>query len=160
VTSRPESSSSTIIRRATASDAEAMIELVKAAYSVYVTRMGRQPAPMLEDYTEVIKRSEVWVAEEDGLVGVIVIELHRPLLYIENVAVAPGCQGRGIGSSLLSFVEHRGTDLGCSEAELYTNQLMVENLRLYRARGYQEVSRRSEHGYSRVFLRKQLIKGH
>ena len=140
-------------------DGGVITDLVQAAYSLYLPRMGQPPAPMLDDYGEVIKRRDVWVAEEDRVVGVIVIELHKPRLLIENVAVAPSCQGRGIGSSLLDFAEQRGANHGCSDAELYTNEVMVENLRLYGARGYKEVSRRTENGYSRVFLRKHLVRG-
>jgi ribosomal protein S18 acetylase RimI-like enzyme len=144
---------SMVIRRATLEDADAIAELVEAAYTVYIPRMGQPPAPMLADYAEVINRSEVWVADQDGLVGVIVIDFRMPCMHIDNVAVEPHSQGCGIGTALLDFAEQRGIDSGCSESELYTNEIMIENLRLYRARGYQEVSRQRQHGYSRVFLR-------
>jgi hypothetical protein len=39
---------------------------------------------------------------------------------------------------------------------LYTNEAMVENLRLYRRLGFVETDRRVEDGYRRVFFRKSL----
>ena len=42
------------------------------------------------------------------------------------------------------------------EVRLYTHELMVENISLYGRLGYQEVERRAEEGFRRVFMRKVL----
>ncbi len=46
--------------------------------------------------------------------------------------------------------------LGLPEVSLYTNEAMVENLRLYPRLGFVETGRRVEDGYRRVFFRKSL----
>jgi GNAT superfamily N-acetyltransferase len=120
--------------------------------------MGREPAPMTADYEALIGRHEVWVAcEDDTLEGVLVLHVAgQDALLLENVAVTPAKQGRGIGRALLGFAEQYARDLGLSEIVLYTNELMTENLRLYPRLGYVETDRRVEDGYSRVYFRKAL----
>ena len=34
---------------------------MRASYSKYVERIGKEPAPMLEDYAALIRAGEVWV---------------------------------------------------------------------------------------------------
>ena len=127
------------------------------AYALYVPRIGREPAPLTADYAELIERGEVWVTEEAGeVVGILVL---RPLpvsLLLENVAVLPGFQGRGIGRALIAFAEQHARELGLPEVTLYTNERMTENLRLYPALGYVETERRLEEGYARVYFRKPV----
>jgi GNAT superfamily N-acetyltransferase len=83
-------------------------DLVRASYSKYVGRIGKQPAPMLEDYAALIRAGEVWVLAEGGeVLGVLVIRPAEDHLFVDNVAVAPGHQGRGLGRELVAFAEAR-----------------------------------------------------
>lgn len=145
------------IRPAVPTDLDAVRRCVLEAYALYVPRIGREPAPMTADYAGLIGSGEVWVAEEAGLVvGVLVL---RPLpgsLLLENVAVLPECQGRGVGRALIAFAEQHGRGLGLPEVTLYTNERMTENLGLYPRLGYLEAGRRVEDGYARVYFRKPL----
>jgi ribosomal protein S18 acetylase RimI-like enzyme len=131
---------------------------VREAYALYVPRIGREPAPMTADYTALLEHAEVWVAEAgDGAVaGVLVLEPRAESLLLENVAVAPEAQGRGIGGALVAHAEQRARELGLPEVTLYTNVHMTENLGLYPALGYVETGRRREDGYDRVYFRKSL----
>ena len=52
-----------MLRPATDADAEAIADLVDAAYGPYVERIGMRPGPMDEDYREVIRDRQVTVAE-------------------------------------------------------------------------------------------------
>ena len=54
-----------IIRKATKADRAAVEEIVRLAYDGYVSRMGRRPGPMDDDYAALI---------EAGLVEVLVDE--------------------------------------------------------------------------------------
>lgn len=54
------------IRPAEPGDAAAVRGLVQAAYAGYVGRIGKQPAPMLEDHGALIQAGEVWVLAEGG----------------------------------------------------------------------------------------------
>jgi GNAT superfamily N-acetyltransferase len=145
------------IRRAEPTDLAAVRACVRAAYAIYVPRMGREPAPMTADYEALIEGREVWVAcDDDTLEGVLVLRAEPNSLLLENVAVTPAKQGRGIGLALIAFAEQHARDLGRHEIVLYTNELMTENLRLYPRLGYVETDRRVEDGYSRVYFRKRI----
>lgn len=145
------------IRLAEPVDVEAVRACVRAAYSIYVERIGRPPAPLGADYEALVAAGEVWVAcEEEAVVGVLVIRPRSGSLFLENVAVAPARQGRGIGRALIGFAERHARGLSLPAVELYTNERMTENLSFYPALGYVETDRRREEGFARVYFRKQL----
>jgi ribosomal protein S18 acetylase RimI-like enzyme len=71
--------------------------LVNAAYGHYVERIGMLPGPMTDDYAEVIRSSQVTVAESHGtIVGVIVLTTTDEGFVIDNVAVHPSHRGKGL----------------------------------------------------------------
>jgi ribosomal protein S18 acetylase RimI-like enzyme len=145
------------IRLAERADVDAVRACVRAAYAVYLERIGRPPAPMNADYEALVAAEEVWVAtESEAVVGVLVIRPRSDSLFLENVAVTPASQGRGVGRTLIAFAERRAGELALPSVELYTNEHMTENLRLYPALGYVETGRRREEGFARVFFHKQL----
>jgi GNAT superfamily N-acetyltransferase len=152
-----DASSGVRIRRAEPAHVDRVRNCVRAAYAMYVDRIGRPPAPMDADYEALVAAGEVWVATEDEVVvGVLVVRPRRNALFLENVAVTPAKQGRGIGRGLIAFAERHARELGLPAVELYTNERMTENLRLYPALGYVETERRREEGFARVFFRKDL----
>ena len=145
------------IRRAKSGDVTAIRAIVEAAYAVYVPRIGRAPAPVAADYPALVEAGDAWVGVSGGrVVGVLVIRPNGDALEFENVAVEPSCQGRGYGRALIAFAERRARTLGLPGVSLYTNEAMVENLRLYPRLGFVETERRVEDGYRRVFFRKSL----
>jgi len=145
------------IRPAEPEDAAVVRDLVRAAYSKYVERIGKEPAPILEDYDALIRDGEVWVLAEGGeVLGVLVIRPAEDHLFVDNVAVAPGHQGRGLGRELVAFAEEQATAYGLSEVRLYTNEKMHENLAVYARLGFEESGRGVDGGYRRVFMRKRL----
>lgn len=145
------------IRRATTADVSALTACVEAAYAVYVPRMGKKPAPMLADYGRLVREALVFVVDQAGTcVGLIVLHVEADHLFIENIAIAPACQGRGLGGRLLAFAESEAIRLGLSELRLYTNEMMTENLAFYTRLGFEETARRTEDGYARVFFRKRI----
>jgi ribosomal protein S18 acetylase RimI-like enzyme len=77
-------------------------------------------------------------------------------LSLENVAVLPAAQGRGIGARLMALAEEQALRLGLSEIRLYTNETMTENLAYYPRHGYTETHRAEQDGFRRVFFRKRL----
>jgi ribosomal protein S18 acetylase RimI-like enzyme len=150
------------IELARPSDQDAVAACVYAAYRHYTTRLGREPAPMLADYATLIARGRVYLVREraHGVVcGVLVIEPQDDALFIENVAVHPGHQRQGLGRRLLLFAEQQAANQGLNQLRLYTNELMTENIAYYRRLGYEEVDRRTDHGFRRVFMRKVLAAG-
>jgi GNAT superfamily N-acetyltransferase len=130
--------------------------VVEAAYSPYLPRIGLAPAPVAADYCAIVAAGDAWVGVSGRrVVGVLVIRPAGDALQLENVAVEPAFQGRGYGRALIAFAERRARELGLPGVN-YTNEAMVENLRLYPRLGFVETGRRVEDGYRRVFFRKSL----
>jgi ribosomal protein S18 acetylase RimI-like enzyme len=125
------------IRTATAADAEAIGKLTREAYAKWVQVIGRGPLPMTIDYAEAIKRHRFDLLHIDGeLAGLVETRPQGERLMIENIAVRPAFQGRGVGTRLLQLAEALATEAGLIGTRLYTNQRFSENLSLYAARGY------------------------
>ncbi|MEY2444823.1 MAG: hypothetical protein QOE00_1403 [Ilumatobacteraceae bacterium] len=145
------------MREATPMDEAGVIACVKAAYTQYVALIGREPAPMVADYTALIRDGLVRVAvAEDLIVGVIVMWPEADHLYVDNVAVLPGSQGLGIGTMLLDAADTTARNKGIDEIRLYTNEAMTANLSYYPRRGYIETHRADADGYQRVYFSRRL----
>ncbi len=128
-----------------------------AAYGPYVPLMVTPPAPMLEDYGELIGRGVVHVAEWAGsVVGLIMLWPESDHLYIDNIAVKPGSQGGGIGTALVEWGEDQARLLGFEEMRLYTNEVMTSNIDFYLRRGFVETHRAWHEGYARIFFTRHL----
>jgi GNAT superfamily N-acetyltransferase len=145
------------IRLAAGAEVLALRQIAVAAYQHYVPRIGREPAPMTADYTAAARRGQAWVAAEDGQAAGFIILIPQPgYLLLENVAVLPAAQGRGVGARLLAFAEEHARSLRLPEIRLYTNEAMTENLAYYPRHGYTETHRAQQDGFRRVFFRKRL----
>lgn len=148
-----------VVRRAVIEDAPALVSLARAAYAGYLPRMpeGLRPGPMDADYADRIARADVRVAvDADEIIAFIVLVAADDHLLLENVAVHPEWQGRGVGRRLLDLAEQSARRSGLGRIALYTHVVMVENQRLYAALGYRETHRRTDEGFERVFYEKLL----
>jgi ribosomal protein S18 acetylase RimI-like enzyme len=145
------------LRRAQPEDAALLAGLAHRAYLPYVARIGRRPGPMDTDYDLAVAQDEVWMAViGDELAGFVVLRPEDENLLLENIAVDPAFQGRGVGRTLLDLVEQRADGLGLDGIRLYTHAMMTENQRIYERRGYVETERVHEDGFDRLFYRKDL----
>ena len=127
------------LRRAEAADVPTVATLVHAAYGHYVERIGFLPRPMSEEYGQVIRSRQVTVAESHGtIVGLIVLDIDDEGFLIDNVAVDPSHQGKGVGKALLEFAEAEARRAGFDSIHLYTHEKMTENIALYSRIGYVE----------------------
>jgi len=142
-------------RPATPADLPAITSVIAAAYSRYLDRMDRPPAPVLTDYRGAIAAGQVWVTGEP-VTAVLVLVPERDAMLVENVAVSPAAQGTGLGRRLMAFAERQALAGGLSRMTLYTNEVMTENITIYGRLGYRETARHSQDGYSRVFMEKSL----
>jgi GNAT superfamily N-acetyltransferase len=125
------------LRRGQAADAAAIRDLTRAAYAKWVPLIGREPKPMTADYEAALRnhRFDLLYVDQD-LAGLIETIDEKTQLLIENVAISPAFQGRGLGSKLMAHAEQIAASLGHDRIWLYTNQRFVENVKLYLKLGY------------------------
>jgi ribosomal protein S18 acetylase RimI-like enzyme len=145
------------IRCAVPGDVDILRAIATAAYQQYIPRIGQRPAPMTADYAQAVRNQQVWAAIENRDIAGFVILIPQPgYLLLDNVAVLPAAQGRGVGTRLLALAENHARSLGLSEIRLYTNEAMTENLAYYPRHGYAETHRVEQDGFHRVFFRKPI----
>jgi ribosomal protein S18 acetylase RimI-like enzyme len=146
-----------MIRRARAGEADAVSAVVHAAYQHYIARIGKPPGPMLDDYAQRIADGQTWVLEDaERIAGILVLEETPAGMLLDNIAVLPEYQGKGIGRALLEFAEAEARQCGFGAIHLYTHALMTENIALYSRIGYVETRRVTEKGYDRVYMTKRV----
>jgi len=115
---------------------------------------------MLDDHAAVIQQHNAFVAEYDhDIVGVLILIQTQSRILLDNVAIHPEHQGKGVGRHLLEFAESQALRHGFNNLELYTHECMTENIAMYKRMGYVATARRTERGYDRVYMQKALAHG-
>ncbi len=142
-----------MIRLAATADLGAIDTIVADAYAPYIQRIGKPPAPMLDDYRHRIAKGQAWVMDIDGAIaGLVVLEDTADGLLLDNVAVTPALHGSGIGRQLNAFAGSEAVRRGHATIRLYTHVLMAENVARYQRLGFTETARITQHGYDRVIM--------
>ena len=145
------------IRPATPTDLDVVQKIAREAYTHYIARIGREPGPILDDYSVLISERRVWVIEHDGIVqGLLVLIPQTDAMLLDNVAVSPRAQGLGLGRMMLAYAEQAAIVAGYRFIKLYTNEAMTENIALYSRIGYAETHRVEENGLRRVYMVKPV----
>jgi ribosomal protein S18 acetylase RimI-like enzyme len=145
------------IRSAVADDVARIGAIARAAYALYVPRIGREPAPMVADFEAEVAANRVVVIEAAGSVRGYMIAWPEPDAYfIDNIAVDPESQGDGLGRRLIDHAVAQAEKLNLPALRLYTNALMTENLSMYARLGFVETHRVVEKGFHRVYMRWSL----
>jgi len=145
------------LRIADAADAQAIGALTREAYAKWVEVIGREPLPMRIDYSRAVLRHRfdlLYVGAD--LAALIETVAKDEYLLIENVAVRPAFQRRGLGRRLLAAAEELAASSGLRGCRLYTNKRFAENLRLYASLGYQVDCEEALNGGVAVHMSKQL----
>ena len=125
------------LRQAGEDDASGIRELTRAAYAKWVPVIGREPKPMMADYAEAVRSHRIDLLYADGELAALIDTIpEADHLLIENIAVLPAFQGRGLGRRLMAHAEQVALSVGHDEIKLYTNKRFIENVQLYRKRGY------------------------
>ncbi|MGE3829877.1 MAG: bifunctional diaminohydroxyphosphoribosylaminopyrimidine deaminase/5-amino-6-(5-phosphoribosylamino)uracil reductase RibD [Parvibaculaceae bacterium] len=125
-------------RRAGPDDAEIVRTLTREAYARWVPLIGREPLPMVADYDAAVRNHLIELAySADDLSGLIEIIPHADHILIENVAVSPAMQGRGLGKLLVARAEDIARERGTPMVKLYTNAKFESNIKLYQRLGYE-----------------------
>jgi GNAT superfamily N-acetyltransferase len=144
------------IRLAEDADRAAVEAIVREAYAPWVEVIGIEPLPLVADYGELIASERVYVLENGEIDALIVLAPDDDVLLVDNMAVRPDRQGRGLGRRLMAFAEFRARSLHLPALRLYTNEKMCSNIGLYESLGYRETGREDIDGRQVVHMRKQL----
>jgi len=146
-----------MVERAKAEDVPVIRQMVDAAYSKYIERLGKLPAAMNSDYDKLIETQNVYVLRIGGrVVGSILLSRDGDAIKVNNLVVDPSAQGRGYGRALMDYAEDVARAQGLAAVTLFTNEKMHENIALYMKIGFTETGRKAEDGFNRVFFRKNL----
>lgn len=146
-----------VIRKATVQDTARIISIARAAYAKYISRMGRDPPPMVADFGKLIAAGLVKVIETAGnVVGYMIAWPEADAYLIDNLAVDPPRQGEGFGRILVENAIGEARRLNLPALRLYTNIVMTENIALYGHIGFAETHRTVENGLHRVHMRLTL----
>jgi ribosomal protein S18 acetylase RimI-like enzyme len=145
------------MRPAVAGDAAAIRALTRAAYAKWVPVIGREPLPMAADYEAAVAKHRFDLLYVDGTLAALIETIAKDdHLLIENVAVDPAFQKRGLGRRLMAHAETVALGLGYRELRLYTNKSFAENVTLYQRLGY-TIDREEEfRGGFTVYMSKRI----
>lgn len=148
-----------VFRRAESRDVPEITNLTRAAYAPWVDVIGREPLPMIADYGAAIQKHIIELAIDAGQIRGLIEMVEKPdCLLIENIAVSPNHQGRGLGSALLRHAEKWAVKLGLPTLRLYTNQKFHSNIAFYKRFGFGVESTEPFKGGWTVYMRKSLEK--
>ena len=117
--------------------------------------MDKPPAPVFRDYRPSVEAGTTWVAGSP-ITAVLTLCPRDDHLYVENIAVDPSAQGRGLGRALMEFAEQEAVRRRLNRMALVTHEVMTENQAIYARLGYVEIERKVEDGYRRIYMEKPL----
>jgi GNAT superfamily N-acetyltransferase len=144
-------------RSATLDEADTIRDFVRGAYAKWVPVIGREPLPMTADYQRAVREHQIDILSIDGVMtGLLETMLHPDHLWIENIAVGPGSQGKGFGRQLLSHAERKAAVAGCADIRLLTNEAFGGNVAFYEKAGYVIERREPFRGGTTVYMSKRL----
>jgi GNAT superfamily N-acetyltransferase len=149
-------------RLALASERADADRVLRAAFTPYMRRLGREIPPDYYKWLPAsIERGDVFVADEAGLiVGVAATERRDTGLHLDRLAVDPVKQGTGLGSFLLVHLAEVARSRGDRAMSLTTAEMMDRLIRLYSHHGFEIVRRAPpDHGldpHIRVHMVKPL----
>lgn len=139
------------IRKALSSDTPALIDVIDRAYEIYRIELPDLP-DVSAGVAEEIETGNVWVADDDGVMGGVFLMFNPEHAVLTNIAVDPLQAGKGIGKALIMRAEDECRNRSIKELKLATHVKMPENVALYAHLGWEETSREG----NKVFMSKQL----
>jgi ribosomal protein S18 acetylase RimI-like enzyme len=133
------------IRHAQLDDAEYLHRVVLEAFEEYRGAVPVPPSALNETLEEVrreISAGRVLVAVDGrDVAGTVRYEVEPDVLYVGRLAVLPSQRGRGVGATLMAYVEELAPALGRTRIRLGTRESMPGNIRFYERLGYTIVER-------------------
>jgi N-acetylglutamate synthase-like GNAT family acetyltransferase len=147
------------IREAELSDADKIKDCIRESFEKYVPLIHKEPEPMTFNYADIIKEKSVFILEDDSkFVGAIVLsDGDDSFMWLDILGVYNKYQHKGYGKKLIEFGEATMRKRGAKESRIKTNVKFEKTIEIYRHLKYEIYDKKIEHGYDRVFLRKELL---
>jgi ribosomal protein S18 acetylase RimI-like enzyme len=149
------------IRLAMTTDVPAIKLIARKSFERYVPLIGKPPAPMNANFSGHVLKDTVFIAQSEkkqgSVLGYAIVLQRDGEWLLDNIAVSPEAQGRGIGSALIAACETFLQKQGVQRYHLYTNEAMEQNLTWYPEIGFVEMARRLEDGFSRIYFTKEMV---
>lgn len=126
-----------------------MLAIVHAAYAEHAS-LDDPPSSGLAETLASIERAmttaRVAIAELSATpVGVVFFEAYVDFMTLFRLGVIPDARRRGVGSSLVAFVEERAREDGAGKVRLIARLALPRSIAFYEARGYRAIDRTSAH---------------
>jgi ribosomal protein S18 acetylase RimI-like enzyme len=139
------------LREATEADAESLAALVREAFEEYRGRLdppsgahGETPEGVRDRLRSV--RAALALASE-GPAGCVFYETEEGRVYLSRLAVRPAYRGRGLGRTLIEYVEGRARAVGLRCVRLGVRIALARQRAYYERLGYRPVEARAHAGY-------------
>ena len=143
-----------LFRIANLEDHKIIMAIAQKAYEKYIERMGKEPAPM----RPVIQKQDVVFVCEDNkqIIAFAILVKINDQIILDSIAVDPPHQKKGIGNNFIKFIEEYLMEQKVNKYQLYTNEMMFENIDWYQKIGFKIFKKVTEKGFNRIYFEKQL----
>lgn len=132
-----------LIRRATTADAELLPAIEQAAGTSFAAVPGLEWIAEdrvlgAEEHAAAIAAGTAWVAENDEPIGFLTATVAGDALHIDEIAVLPAHQGKGIGRQLIATAVDAARARGLTAVTLTTFRDVAWNAPFYARLGFVE----------------------
>ena len=128
--------------------------IARKSFERYVPLIGKLPAPMNAYFSGHVLKGTVFIAQSEkkrgSVLGYAIVLQRDGEWLLDNIAVSPEAQGRGVGSALIVACETFLLKRGIQRYHLYTNEAMEQNLACYPEIGFVEMARCLEDKFLRI----------
>ena len=149
------------IRLAMTTDVPAIKLIARKSFERYVPLIGKPPAPMNANFSGHILKDTVFIAQSEkkqgSVLGYAIVLQRDGEWLLDNIAVSPEAQGRGVGSALIAACKTFLQKRGVQRYHLNTDEAMEQNLTRNPEIGFVEMARRLEDGFSRIYFIKEML---
>jgi predicted N-acetyltransferase YhbS len=140
------------LREASEVDVPELVRVIRAGFEEYRGRLDPPSGAHTETVDTLrgkLKRTKAVVAIADQqIVACVLYELEHDHVYLGRLAVIPAYRRRGIGRTLLAWVEAQARRLAYPRVRLGVRVVLKENLSYFQNLGYKIVGYSSHPGYT------------
>lgn len=137
-------------RKATAADAQEILELTHIAFMRYANEVGKPVAAVsetLDDVLNDIETKDIYIAiEDDKIVGAIRIKILGEIAYLSRFCAVPAKEGLHVGKDLMDLIKN---DLDVQAICLHTSTKLYSLVIFYYRCGFYVHSVSHDRGYPR-----------